>query len=68
MTSEDEFQGLVVTSDSNIVLNQLEVGEQGVYLCLLQDKNGTVFSRTHFTLTGKTQPDSLTEGYYSNIK
>ncbi|XP_062399847.1 izumo sperm-egg fusion protein 1 [Sardina pilchardus] len=56
VTSGDEFQVLVVTSDSNIVLNQLSVAEQGVYLCLLQDNNGTVYSRTSFTLSVSALP------------
>lgn len=59
MTSEDEFQVLVVTSDSNIFLNQLVVAENGVYRCLLQDGNGTVYSSTHFTLTGEVLPKML---------
>ncbi|XP_048100431.1 izumo sperm-egg fusion protein 1 isoform X2 [Alosa alosa] len=56
VTPGDEFQVLVVTPDSNIILNQLVVAEQGVYLCLLQDNNGTVYSRTSFTLTVSTLP------------
>ncbi|KAL2086268.1 hypothetical protein ACEWY4_017327 [Coilia grayii] len=56
VTSEDEFQVLVVTPDSNVVLNQLTLAEQGVYRCLLQGRSGTVFSRTRFTLNVSALP------------
>ncbi|KAL2086226.1 hypothetical protein ACEWY4_017285 [Coilia grayii] len=56
VTSEDEFQVLVVTPDSNVVLNQLTLADQGVYRCLLQGRSGTVFSRTRFTLNVSALP------------
>ncbi|XP_028852197.1 izumo sperm-egg fusion protein 1 [Denticeps clupeoides] len=45
------FETLVVTTESKIVLNQLQVDEAGLYLCLLKDKHGTVFSQIKFNLT-----------------
>ncbi|KAF4070418.1 hypothetical protein AMELA_G00285320 [Ameiurus melas] len=50
-SAEDEFEILVVTKDSKIVLNQLSVSEQGVYRCILLDQQGTTLSHTHFILT-----------------
>lgn len=51
--SENNFKVLVVTEDSSVVLNQLEVNEQGIYRCTLQDREGTVLSQATFLLTGK---------------
>ncbi|XP_046727768.1 izumo sperm-egg fusion protein 1 isoform X2 [Silurus meridionalis] len=57
-TAEDEFEVLVVTQDSRIVLNQLRVSEQGVYHCFLLDQHGTTISQTHFLLTVTPVPTS----------
>ncbi|KAL7884100.1 hypothetical protein AOLI_G00068700 [Acnodon oligacanthus] len=59
-SAEDGFEAVVVTEDSKIVLNQLSVGEQGVYRCLLLDKHGTELSRMHFILTVTPLPTSTT--------
>ncbi|XP_027007676.1 izumo sperm-egg fusion protein 1 isoform X3 [Tachysurus fulvidraco] len=55
---EDEFEVLVVTEDSKIVLNQLSVSKQGVYRCFLLDQHGTTLSHTHFILTVTPTPTS----------
>ncbi|XP_060737793.1 izumo sperm-egg fusion protein 1 isoform X2 [Tachysurus vachellii] len=55
---EDEFEVLVVTEDSKIVLNQLSMSEQGVYRCFLLDQHGTTLSHTHFILTVTPTPTS----------
>ncbi|KAK1787088.1 hypothetical protein P4O66_017468, partial [Electrophorus voltai] len=49
-SAEDDYEVLVVTEDSKIVLNQLSVREQGVYRCLLLDKKRTALSRMYFIL------------------
>ncbi|KAL7827293.1 hypothetical protein SRHO_G00330110 [Serrasalmus rhombeus] len=59
-SAEDGFEVVVVTEDSKIVLNQLSVGEQGVYRCLLLDKHGTELSRMYFMLTVTPLPASTT--------
>ena len=53
--NESDFKALVVTDDSSVVLNQLHVAEQGTYRCSLQGRNGTVFYRVTFLLTGRVQ-------------
>ncbi|XP_075889360.1 izumo sperm-egg fusion protein 1 isoform X2 [Nelusetta ayraudi] len=50
--NEDDFKVLVVTEESSVVLNQLELNEQGTYRCTLQDRDGTVFFKATFLLTG----------------
>ncbi|TRY92844.1 hypothetical protein DNTS_015600 [Danionella cerebrum] len=50
LTEEVEYEELVVTKDSKIVLNQLRVSEGGTYRCLLMDQKGTEVSRMHFIL------------------
>ncbi|KAK3565387.1 hypothetical protein QTP86_007664 [Hemibagrus guttatus] len=57
-SAEDEFEILVVTKDSKIVLNQLSVSEQGVYRCFLLDQHGTTLSHTHFMLIVTPMPTS----------
>ncbi|XP_017322730.1 izumo sperm-egg fusion protein 1 isoform X2 [Ictalurus punctatus] len=57
-SAKDEFEVLVVTKDSKIVLNQLSVSEQGVYRCILLDQHGTTLSHTHFILTVIPMPTS----------
>ncbi|KAG7332060.1 hypothetical protein KOW79_003894 [Hemibagrus wyckioides] len=57
-SAEDEFEILVVTKDSKIVLNQLSMSEQGVYRCFLLDRHGTTLSHTHFILTVTPMPTS----------
>lgn len=49
---DGEYEELVVTKESKIVLNQLSVSEEGSYRCLLKDQKGTALSRTFFQLTG----------------
>ncbi|XP_073723772.1 izumo sperm-egg fusion protein 1 [Misgurnus anguillicaudatus] len=51
LSHDGEYEELVVTEDSKIVLNQLRVNEQGLYRCLLQDQKGTTLSRIYFNLT-----------------
>lgn len=53
LSHDGEYEELVVTEDSKIVLNQLRVSEQGLYRCLLQDQKGTTLSRIYFNLTGE---------------
>ncbi|KAF0034071.1 hypothetical protein F2P81_014137 [Scophthalmus maximus] len=50
---ETDFKALVVTEDSSVVLNQLRVDEQGTYRCSLRGRNGTIFYRVTFLLTGR---------------
>ncbi|XP_073765136.1 izumo sperm-egg fusion protein 1 isoform X5 [Danio rerio] len=47
---DGEYEELVVTKESKIVLNQLSVSEEGSYRCLLKDQKGTALSRTFFQL------------------
>ncbi|KAM6965385.1 izumo sperm-egg fusion protein 1 [Aplochiton taeniatus] len=54
--TEVDFQVLVVTEDSSVVLNQIRLDEQGTYRCLLCDRNGTVFSKITFLLFVKPMP------------
>ncbi|XP_042343497.1 izumo sperm-egg fusion protein 1 [Plectropomus leopardus] len=54
---ESDFQALVVTDDSSVVLNQLNMDEQGTYRCSLRGQNGTVFYRVTFLLTVTPLPD-----------
>ncbi|XP_048065857.1 izumo sperm-egg fusion protein 1 [Megalobrama amblycephala] len=54
-----EYEVLVVTEESKIVLNQLTINEEGTYRCLLQDQKGTVLSRMYFKLK-VNQPPSTT--------
>lgn len=58
--NENDFKVLVVTEDSSVVLNQLQVNEQGTYRCSLQDQNGTVFYRATFLLTGESSAPKYT--------
>lgn len=58
--NENDFKVLVVTEDSSVVLNQLQVNEQGTYRCSLQDQNGTVFYRATFLLTGESSATKYT--------
>ncbi|KAK2898844.1 hypothetical protein Q8A67_010262 [Cirrhinus molitorella] len=53
LSHEGEYEALVVTEESKIVLNQLKVNEEGTYRCLLQDQKGTALSRTYFKLKVK---------------
>lgn len=53
--NESDFSALVVIDDSSVVLNQLHVDEQGTYRCSLQNRNGIVFYRATFLLTGRVQ-------------
>ncbi|XP_067250050.1 izumo sperm-egg fusion protein 1 [Chanodichthys erythropterus] len=56
---DGEYEVLVVTEESKIVLNQLTINEEGTYRCLLQDQKGTVLSRMYFKLK-VNQPPSTT--------
>uniref|UniRef100_A0AAV2MNX0 Ig-like domain-containing protein n=1 Tax=Knipowitschia caucasica TaxID=637954 RepID=A0AAV2MNX0_KNICA len=51
-----EFQTLVVTRDSFVVLNQLHVDESGTYQCLLQNQTGTLFYKVTFILSVTAVP------------
>lgn len=51
--TESELKPLVVTEDSYLVLNQLRLDEQGTYRCSLEGRNGIVFYRVLFLLSGK---------------
>ncbi|KAI2661464.1 Izumo sperm-egg fusion protein 1 [Labeo rohita] len=53
-----EYEELVVTEESKIVLNQLKVNEEGTYRCLLQDQIGTALSRMYFKLKVKPLPST----------
>ncbi|KAK2837826.1 hypothetical protein Q5P01_015038 [Channa striata] len=53
--NKSDFNTLVVTDDSYVILNQLHVDEQGTYLCSLEE-NGTVFYQVTFLLTVKPLP------------
>ncbi|XP_073675896.1 izumo sperm-egg fusion protein 1 [Garra rufa] len=55
---EGEYEALVVTEESKIVLNQLKVNEEGTYRCLLQDQRGTALSRMYFKLKVKPLPST----------
>ncbi|XP_076845156.1 izumo sperm-egg fusion protein 1 isoform X2 [Brachyhypopomus gauderio] len=57
-SAEDDFEVLALTEDSKIVLNQLTVSDQGVYRCLLLDKENTALSRMYFMLTVIPLPSS----------
>ncbi|TSO88084.1 hypothetical protein Baya_10531 [Bagarius yarrelli] len=57
-SDDDEFETLVVTKDSKIVLNQLSVREQGVYRCFLLGQHGITLSHIHFILTVTPVPTS----------
>ncbi|XP_051508822.1 izumo sperm-egg fusion protein 1 [Myxocyprinus asiaticus] len=50
LSHEGEYEVLVVSEESKIVLNQLRFSEQGMYRCLLQDQTGTTLSRIYFRL------------------
>nr|XP_040052224.1 izumo sperm-egg fusion protein 1 isoform X1 [Gasterosteus aculeatus aculeatus] len=54
---ESDFEVLVVTDESSVVLNQLHVDEQGTYRCSLQSQDGTVFYRVIFPLAVALSPD-----------
>lgn len=58
LSHEGEYEELVVTEDSKIVLNQLRVSEQGVYRCLLQDQKATTLSRIYFNLKVNPLPST----------
>ncbi|KAI7797758.1 izumo sperm-egg fusion protein 1 [Triplophysa rosa] len=58
LSHEGEYEELVVTEDSKIVLNQLRVNEQGVYRCLLQDQKATTLSRIYFYLKVNPLPST----------
>ncbi|XP_018617897.1 izumo sperm-egg fusion protein 1 [Scleropages formosus] len=47
-----EFTAFLVTPQSKVILNQLEMDERGVYRCLLQDGSGTVLTEMYYNLTG----------------
>ncbi|KAF6730127.1 Izumo sperm-egg fusion protein 1 [Oryzias melastigma] len=49
--NESDFVPLVVTHDSSVVLNQLQLDEQGTYRCSLQEENRTIFYQVTFLLT-----------------
>ncbi|KAL4648726.1 izumo sperm-egg fusion protein 1 [Arapaima gigas] len=51
-----EFREFLVTPQSEVVLNQLEVDEQGVYQCLLRDSSGMVLTDIQYNLTVKALP------------
>ncbi|NP_001314727.1 izumo sperm-egg fusion protein 1 precursor [Danio rerio] len=55
---DGEYEELVVTKESKIVLNQLSVSEEGSYRCLLKDQKGTALSRTFFQLEVKPFPST----------
>ncbi|XP_056319348.1 izumo sperm-egg fusion protein 1 [Danio aesculapii] len=55
---DGEYEELVVTKESKIVLNQLSVSEEGSYRCLLKDQKGTALSRTFFQLKVKPFPST----------
>ncbi|XP_067270766.1 izumo sperm-egg fusion protein 1 [Pseudorasbora parva] len=50
LSHDEEYEVLVVTKESKIVLNQLTKSEEGTYCCLLQDQKGTVLSHMCFKL------------------
>ncbi|XP_037338089.2 izumo sperm-egg fusion protein 1 [Pungitius pungitius] len=54
---ESDFEALVVTAESSVVLNQLHADEQGTYRCSLQSQDGTVFYRVIFPLAVALSPD-----------
>ncbi|KAM8886588.1 izumo sperm-egg fusion protein 1 isoform 2-T2 [Spinachia spinachia] len=54
---ESDFEALVVTDESSVVLNQLHADEQGTYRCSLQSQDGTVFYRVTFPLAVALLPD-----------
>ncbi|KAA0713807.1 hypothetical protein E1301_Tti015556 [Triplophysa tibetana] len=58
LSHKGEYEELVVTEDSKIVLNQLRVNEQGVYRCLLQDQKKTTLSRIYFYLKVNPLPST----------
>ncbi|KAK7940521.1 hypothetical protein WMY93_003847 [Mugilogobius chulae] len=51
-----DFKVLVVTRDSSVVLNQLQVEERGTYQCLLKNQSGTVFYKVIFLLSVTALP------------
>ncbi|XP_068167897.1 izumo sperm-egg fusion protein 1 [Antennarius striatus] len=55
--NEDDFKPLIVTEESSVVLNQVQVNEQGTYRCSLQDPNGIVYYQVSFLLTVNSLPD-----------
>lgn len=65
--NDGDFKLLIVTDDSSVVLNQLRVNEQGTYRCSLQGRNGTVFYRLHFLLTGQSATLEYIPAGESNI-
>ncbi|XP_026178090.1 izumo sperm-egg fusion protein 1 [Mastacembelus armatus] len=54
--NESDFEPLVVTDESSVILNQLHVDEQGKYRCSLQE-NGTIFYQVTFLLTVSPLPN-----------
>lgn len=50
---ESEFKALLLTDESLFILNQMHGDEQGTYRCSLQDRNGIVFYRVYFLVTGR---------------
>ncbi|XP_058497919.1 izumo sperm-egg fusion protein 1 [Solea solea] len=55
--NESDFRALVVTDDSHVVLNQLQVNEQGTYRCSLKAQNGSIFYQVTFLLTVTSAPN-----------
>ncbi|XP_043103354.1 izumo sperm-egg fusion protein 1 [Puntigrus tetrazona] len=58
LSHDGEYEELVVTEESKIVLNQLKVNEGGTYRCLLRDQTGTTLSRTRFKLKVNPLPST----------
>uniref|UniRef100_A0A9J8D1I3 Ig-like domain-containing protein n=1 Tax=Cyprinus carpio carpio TaxID=630221 RepID=A0A9J8D1I3_CYPCA len=58
LSDDGEYEALVVTEESKIVLNQLKVNEEGMYRCRLQDQKGTTLSRMYFELKVNPLPST----------
>ncbi|XP_052459857.1 izumo sperm-egg fusion protein 1-like [Carassius gibelio] len=58
LSQDGEYEVLVVTEESKIVLNQLKVNEEGTYRCLLQDQKDTALSRMYFKLKVNPLPST----------
>nr|XP_057926151.1 izumo sperm-egg fusion protein 1 isoform X2 [Doryrhamphus excisus] len=58
--SESDFKDLVVMEDSFMVLNQLQLDDQGTYQCSLQGKDGTKFYQVRYLLTVTPKPTEIT--------
>ncbi|XP_034023607.1 izumo sperm-egg fusion protein 1 [Thalassophryne amazonica] len=56
--NDSDLQGLVVTDESSVVLNQLNIEEQGTYRCTLQDYSGNIYYRVTFYVNVTAAPES----------